>query len=83
MLVQQRIAFEKNKAKVGKNLTAMIDGASTEPPGYLVGRSQSEAPEVDGAILVKGNDAKAGELVEVKIVGYRDYDLIGEQLRGA
>jgi ribosomal protein S12 methylthiotransferase len=83
MLTQQRIAFEKNEAKMGKTLTVMIDGASTEPPGHLVARSHSEAPEVDGSILVKGNDAKAGEFVDVKIVGCRDYDLIGEQLPGA
>jgi ribosomal protein S12 methylthiotransferase len=78
MLTQQKIAFEKNQAKIGKSLTVLIDAKSKEGNGYFVGRSQAEAPEVDGIILVKGKSLKIGEFVRVKIVDYCDYDLLSE-----
>jgi ribosomal protein S12 methylthiotransferase len=80
MLAQQRIAFERNQAKVGKTLTVLIDAKSEERNGCFVGRSQAEAPEVDGVILVKGDQQKTGQCVKVKIVDYCDYDLIGEKI---
>jgi ribosomal protein S12 methylthiotransferase len=78
MLAQQEIAFEKNQAKIGKTLTVLIDAKSKESEGYFVGRSQAEAPEVDGVILVKGNNLRIGEFVKVKIVDYCDYDLVAQ-----
>lgn len=79
MLTQQKIAFEKNRAKIGKTVTVLIDNKSQED-GHFVGRSQAEAPEVDGMILVKGNRLKIGRFYRVKIVNWREYDLIGEQI---
>jgi ribosomal protein S12 methylthiotransferase len=78
MLAQQEIAFEKNQAKIGKILTVLIDAKSKEDNGYFLGRSQGEAPEVDGVILVKGDSLKIGEFVRAKIVDYCDYDLLSE-----
>ena len=81
MLVQQEIAFEKNQAKIGKTLTVLIDAKSKESNGNFLGRSQAEAPEVDGVILVKGNSVRIGEFVKVKIVDYCDYDLVAEVIK--
>jgi ribosomal protein S12 methylthiotransferase len=78
MLTQQEIAFEKNQAKIGKTLTVLIDAKSKEDNGYFLGRSQAEAPEVDGVILVKGNSLKIGEFARVKILDYCDYDLVAQ-----
>jgi ribosomal protein S12 methylthiotransferase len=84
MLAQQAIAFDRNQAKIGKTLTVLIDAQSKENDSYFIGRSQAEAPEVDGVILVKSDDLKIGEFVKVKIVDYRDYDLIAKvELIGA
>lgn len=78
MLAQQRIVFEENQAKIGKSLTVLIDAKPNGSNGYFPGRSQAEAPEVDGEILVKGNSLKIAEFVKVKIVDHCDYDLVGE-----
>ena len=80
MFAQQRIAFEKNQTKIGKTFNVLIDNESEEKQGLLIGRSQAEAPEIDGAILVKGNHSKIGKFVKVKIVDFCDYDLIGEAI---
>jgi ribosomal protein S12 methylthiotransferase len=81
MLTQQGIAFEKNQAKIGKTLTVLIDAKSKENNGYFLARSQAEAPEVDGVILVKSDDLKIGEFAKVKIIDYRDYDLIAKVVK--
>jgi ribosomal protein S12 methylthiotransferase len=80
MLTQQKIAFEKNEAKIGKTLTVLIDNESKEDSCFL-GRSQAEAPEVDGAVWVRGDRLKSGKFVKVEIVDWRDYDLIGRHTR--
>ncbi len=78
MLAQQKIAFEENESKIGKSLTVLIDAESEDGKGYFLGRSQAEAPEVDGIISVKGNSLKIGEFAKVKIVDCRDYDLVAK-----
>ena len=81
MFAQQKIVFEENKSKIGKTLTVLIEAKSKESNGYFLGRSQAEAPEVDGVILVKGNSLKIGEFVKVRIVDYCGYDLLGDIFR--
>jgi ribosomal protein S12 methylthiotransferase len=83
MSLQQKIAFEKNKERVGEKVKVLIESKANDFPGkneYYIGRSQKEAPEIDGVILVKGRNLKIGDFLEIKIAGWKDYDLIGEVL---
>ncbi|HVP35607.1 MAG TPA: 30S ribosomal protein S12 methylthiotransferase RimO [Terriglobales bacterium] len=83
MTLQQGIAFEKNKQRVGEKVKVLIESkadCSNGKPGHYIARSQKEAPEIDGVILVKGKNLKIGEFVEVKITGWDGYDLKGEVL---
>ncbi|MFH1334877.1 MAG: 30S ribosomal protein S12 methylthiotransferase RimO [Candidatus Zixiibacteriota bacterium] len=80
MLSQQRIVLEKNQSKIGKAFSVLIEAESDEGDGGLTGRSQGEAPEVDGVILVKGECDRIGKFVKTRIVDYRDYDLIGTEI---
>lgn len=81
MLAQQRIAFEKNEERVGKTFKVLIESKSEEKEGFFVGRSQSEAPEVDGVFLVRGDQVKPGRFTEVKVEGYSDYDLMAQSVK--
>ena len=80
MLTQQRIVMEKNQAKIGKTFPVLIDTKSKGGKGYYIGRSQAEAPEVDGVVMVQGNHIRIGSLLKVRIVDYRDYDLIAKKV---
>jgi ribosomal protein S12 methylthiotransferase len=80
MTLQQGIAFEKNKKRVGEKVKVLIESkadGSNGMPGHYIARSQKEAPEIDGIIMVKGKNLKIGEFVEVKIIGWDGYDLEG------
>jgi len=78
MLSQQQIAFAKNKNRIGSRLACLVDSAGGS--GTARGRFYGQAPEIDGICHIKNCSAKAGEFVEVKITGTRDYDLVAQQI---
>ncbi len=78
MSAQQEISQDINRKFLGKTLDVLID--EIEDGNYL-GRSQYDAPEVDGLVYVKSkNKLKAGDLIKVKITDTLEYDLVGEAL---
>jgi ribosomal protein S12 methylthiotransferase len=46
---------------------------------FMIGRSQADAPDIDGRVYVRG-ELPAGEFARVKIIGHTDYDLIAEAM---
>ncbi|HZA55389.1 MAG TPA: 30S ribosomal protein S12 methylthiotransferase RimO [Candidatus Udaeobacter sp.] len=88
MELQSGISQKKNRALIGAIQRVMIDGTDSDS-GELAGRTQAHAPEVDGLVFVKAYDlagetilAQPGDLIDVRITGALDYDLIGEKLHG-
>ena len=55
----------------------MIDN---EEEGYFVGRSEKDAPEVDGEVLIeaKNNTLTIGEYYTIEIFDCNEYDLFGK-----
>ena len=47
---------------------------------YLVARGETDAPDIDGRIYVRGN-LPVGEFAQVRIISCTDYDLIAEPAR--
>ncbi|QYM94294.1 30S ribosomal protein S12 methylthiotransferase RimO [Dickeya zeae] len=75
MQVQQQISSQRLQAKVGRELTVLIDEVDEEG---AIGRSMADAPEIDGAVYLNGeNRVKVGDLVTVKIEHADEYDLWG------
>jgi ribosomal protein S12 methylthiotransferase len=82
MKEQAKISKKKNKAKIGKTFKVLFEGLSQESDLLFQGRTEGQAQEIDGYILI--NDMpenfapKVGEFYDVKINEAYDYDLIGE-----
>lgn len=74
MTVQAEISFEKNKRLVGKTYKALIDDMEDN---IAVARICSQAPEIDGVVLIHDSNAEKGCFVHVKIEEAYDYDLKG------
>jgi hypothetical protein len=51
MRAQQRVAAEIQAAKVGRVLQVIVDDVG-ELPGEMIGRSQADAPDVDGRVTL-------------------------------
>jgi ribosomal protein S12 methylthiotransferase len=76
MSSQQRISTQINKRFVGSILDVLIE--DYQGKAYL-GRSQYDAPEVDGSVYVSSKKALAkGKFAKVKITDTLEYDLVGE-----
>ncbi|MHB9094223.1 MAG: 30S ribosomal protein S12 methylthiotransferase RimO [Eubacteriales bacterium] len=76
--IQQEISLQKNKNKIGRNISALIEGKDENEQEVYVGRTKADAPEVDGNIYVTGKGLVTGSIVSVKVTHAYEYDLIGE-----
>lgn len=74
MKLQHGIMREQLASRIGEQERVLVDSGSG---GYSVGRIWSQAPEVDGCVLLRGA-ARTGELVSARITGLRDVDLEAE-----
>src|SRR6266403_1947706 len=68
MSVQQQIAHETARQKVGSELKLLVD----QPH---IGRTEGDAPDVDTRVILS-NAAGVGEFVSRRITGTRGYDLL-------
>ncbi|MEO0854606.1 MAG: 30S ribosomal protein S12 methylthiotransferase RimO, partial [Cyanobacteria bacterium J06648_11] len=76
MTLQQGISFKRNRAEVGKVVPVLLEQENPST-GMFVGRSPRFAPEVDGAIHVRG-EGRLSSLVPVRIARAEPYDLFGD-----
>lgn len=76
MDLQQGIASEINKAKIGQTLQVIIDRKEGD---YFVGRTEFDSPEVDPEVLIPTDisGVKVGEFYQAKIVDATDFELFG------
>ena len=80
MELQSQISLEYNESRVGSQQRVLVD---SETDKYLVTRSRSESPEVDGEILIDKSEMTKdyqskdiiGTFVDVEITGAEEYDL--------
>ncbi|MEP1421578.1 MAG: 30S ribosomal protein S12 methylthiotransferase RimO [Erythrobacter sp.] len=82
MEVTERISAEKLKAKVGRTLPVMIDevGEADEDGDIgATGRSQADAPEIDGAVYLRNvpETLAQGDIVQVAVEEADAHDLFG------
>jgi ribosomal protein S12 methylthiotransferase len=76
MAVQEQIADELNKEKVGKTLKVIID---REEFDFYIGRTEYDSPEVDPEVLVdKTQKLTVGNFYPVLITGTQSFDLLGK-----
>jgi ribosomal protein S12 methylthiotransferase len=80
MEIQKEISFEKNKELVGKRLSVLLENKEND---YFIGRSYRDAPEIDGEILIPGNndDLNFGKFYTAEIFDCNEYDLFGKFVR--
>jgi ribosomal protein S12 methylthiotransferase len=82
MREQKKISRRRNRARVGETVRVLFEGPSKESDLLWQGRSEGQAPDIDGCVLI--NDAPEnftpapGEFVNVRITEAHEYDLVGE-----
>lgn len=83
MKIQARISRKKNRAQLGRRHTLLVEGQSAETELLWQGRLESQAPRIDGVVLINdavGDQPRAGDFRTVEITQTLDYDLVGRLL---
>jgi len=79
MKTQKEISRTLQEKSIGKTLEVMIDEKPKEEKDLYLGRTSSDAPEVDGMVYVHSSKVlQPGEFESVKITDAFEYDLTGE-----
>ncbi len=78
MSVSEKVIMKKNKSRIGKKLTCIVEGKVPDEDTYIA-RSYMDAPDIDGYVFVEcDQELLTGEFINVRITGAYEYDLLGE-----
>ncbi|AET68977.1 ribosomal protein S12 methylthiotransferase RimO [Desulfosporosinus orientis DSM 765] len=77
MQIQQRISRERLKRWVDQVVTVLLE--MKLPDGRWMGRTEGDAPEIDGQVYVQDTQTsfQVGDMVKVRILESDNYDLMG------
>ena len=78
MEFQKEIALRKNQEKVGQVESVLVEGFDAQENYIMTGRLASQAPDIDGQVILEKCEAEPGEIIPVRITAAADYDLVAE-----
>ena len=81
MITQQKISKEINSSYRGKEVEVLVDEISSGKSKLAIGRTEANAPEIDGKVIIKTDKVRAGEFIKVNIIETSEYDLVGEIIK--
>jgi ribosomal protein S12 methylthiotransferase len=79
MGLQKRLVQKRQRARIGERVRVLVDGPSADHDLVLKARLSTQAPDIDAAVFLTECDPsiyRPGDLVDVEIVGAKDYDLV-------
>lgn len=79
MEIQRQVSKEVSEKRIGDILEVLVeryDGRND----VFIGRSQFDAPEIDGEVFISGQPLSIGEIAKVRITHALEFDLAGEGL---
>ena len=79
MRLQKKLVKARQKRKLGQRFRIVVDGPAADHDLVLRGRLSTQAPDIDASVYLTECDPseyRAGDFVEVEVVGSRDYDLL-------
>jgi ribosomal protein S12 methylthiotransferase len=79
MALQRRISRRKLRQRVGRSFPVLVEGRSEETELLFRGRLESQAPGIDGQVLIndfEGAEPRPGEFRWATITAAGDYDLV-------
>jgi ribosomal protein S12 methylthiotransferase len=78
MEVAQDVSAAQLAKKVGRTIDVLVEDVQPEN-GRVIGRSQWDAPDIDGQVIVaRATGIKPGDMIAVRVTGSDEYDLFGE-----
>ncbi len=76
--LQRSISRRRLASRIGQTAPVLIEGFHPETELLLRGRLATQAPEVDGMVILTKGEARIGDQVLARITAAHDYDLEAE-----
>ncbi len=79
MELQKRISTRRNRARVGERVEVLVEGPHPESDLLLTGRLSTQAPEIDGAVMIADTSERPllpGAFALCEITEAHAYDLV-------
>jgi ribosomal protein S12 methylthiotransferase len=80
MTRQKRVCLRKNRARVGERVEVLVEGSHPDSDLLLRGRLASQAPEIDGQVILNDGTAEPGSFVTCEVTEAHPYDLVARIL---
>ena len=81
MRLQQSISRKSRASLVGRRFDLLVEGPSEETPLLWEGRTQHQAPEIDGKVYINDfgpfDQLDSGQFYQCEITESQDYDMVG------
>ncbi len=84
MARQKKLVAQAHRARLGSEVDLLLDGPSPEHPMVIQGRLEGQAPDIDSVVYLTDCDPsqhRTGDLIRVRIVSSRGYDLVAAPLQ--
>lgn len=78
LALQRSISRRRLTSRIGETVPVLIEGFHPETELLLSGRLATQAPEVDGMVILTKGQANRGDLVLAQITAAHDYDVEAE-----
>jgi ribosomal protein S12 methylthiotransferase len=76
MAAQKKISARRNRKRVGDRVEVLVEGTHPDTDLLLRGRLATQAPEIDGMVMLNDGTADVGAFVTAEITEAHDYDLV-------
>jgi ribosomal protein S12 methylthiotransferase len=76
MSLQKRIAARRNRRRVGETVEVLVEGTHADTDLLLRGRLATQAPEIDGSVIINDGTASPGDFVTCEVTEAHPYDLV-------
>jgi ribosomal protein S12 methylthiotransferase len=76
MSLQKRISLRRNRRLVGRELEVLVEGTHPDSDLLLRGRLATQAPDIDGMVIVNDGEAEPGSFVRCRVSEAHAYDVV-------
>ena len=76
LALQKRISLRRNRRLVGRRVEVLVEGTHPDSDLLLRGRLATQAPEIDGSVIINDGTAETGSFVTCELTEAHAYDLV-------
>ena len=80
MRIQKVISSRRNQSRIGEVHPVLVEGPDPEENYLVTGRLPTQAPEIDGQVIIEASDVEPGQIVPMRITSATDYDLVATKI---